>query len=110
MKKTKLCQVVAIVELSTECTDRTRQLAAPRDYVLRLKFFHLCSELHFPVQSINTRSTDYAGTVFAYGVTSSGKTHTMHVSYSFVISPYCLNSTVALLTFAAPHTKQFRII
>jgi hypothetical protein len=23
----------------------------------------------------------YAGTVFAYGVTSSGKTHTMHVSY-----------------------------
>lgn len=33
---------------------------------------------------------DYiAGTVFAYGVTSSGKTHTMHVSlcciYSFFI-------------------------
>ena len=25
----------------------------------------------------------YAGTVFAYGVTSSGKTHTMHVSFSW---------------------------
>lgn len=28
---------------------------------------------------------DSAGTVFAYGVTSSGKTHTMHVSYWILI-------------------------
>ena len=27
-----------------------------------------------------------AGTVFAYGVTSSGKTHTMHVSVTFKIN------------------------
>lgn len=27
-----------------------------------------------------THSSTFAGTVFAYGVTSSGKTHTMHVS------------------------------
>ena len=28
----------------------------------------------------NSLVANYAGTVFAYGVTSSGKTHTMHVS------------------------------
>lgn len=32
----------------------------------------------------------FAGTVFAYGVTSSGKTHTMHVSYCEVLSYFSL--------------------
>lgn len=60
----------------------------------------------FQFSFIDTRSADYAGTVFAYGVTSSGKTHTMHVSYSFGRSPFFLNFTEALLTYAASHTNS----
>lgn len=36
-----------------------------------------------------------AGTVFAYGVTSSGKTHTMHVSVILKLTgfPFCFHLT-----------------
>lgn len=55
-----------------------------KGYVLGLKYFHLSvGGCIFQFSFTDTRPAYYAGTVFAYGVTSSGKTHTMHVSLFF---------------------------